>query len=194
MYLIVGLGNPEREYRWTRHNVGFEVINKMAYDNNIDVSKNKFRALIGEGFIGGKKVILAKPQTYMNLSGESVKEIMNYYRLDKEDIIVLYDDIALDVGAVRIRERGSAGGQNGMKNIIKHLNTDDFIRVRIGIGEKPPRMKLSDYVLSKFLKEEEDAIIKGMTLAGDGATMIVTDGVQPAMNKFNVSSNKKNNQ
>ncbi len=191
MYLIVGLGNPEKEYRWTRHNVGFEVVNKMAYDNNIDVSKNKFRAHIGEGFIGRQKVILAKPQTYMNLSGESVKEIMNYYRLGKENLIVLYDDIALDVGAVRIRERGSAGGHNGMKNIIKHLNSDEFIRVRIGVGEKPPRIKLSDYVLSKFLKEEEDGIIEGMTLAGDGTTTIVTESVSVAMNKFNALSNKK---
>jgi len=185
MWLIVGLGNPEREYRWTRHNTGFEVVNKLAYDNKIDINKAKFRAHIGEGTIGGRRVMLAKPQTYMNLSGESVRDIVGYYKLTPADLIVVYDDTDLPVGGVRIREKGSAGGHNGMKDIIYQLDTDEFLRVRVGIGQKPPRYDLADYVLSRFAPDEQQKIIDGITRAGDAVELILRDGPQAAMNKYN---------
>ncbi len=185
MKLIVGLGNPEKDYKWTRHNVGFEVINKLAYDYNININKAKFRAHIGEGSVAGKSVIMAKPQTYMNLSGESVRDIVNYFKLTAEDMVVIFDDISLDVGEIRVRERGSAGGHNGMKNIIRELGTDEFVRVRIGIGDKPPGWDLADYVLSKFDKSEHEAIVDGITKASEAVEIILRDGSTAAMDTFN---------
>ncbi len=185
MYLIVGLGNPEKEYRWTRHNIGAECINKLAYDNNIEINKAKHKAHFGMGTIGSKKVILCKPQTYMNLSGESVKEIISYYNIELENIIVIYDDIYLDVGDIRVRLKGSAGGQNGMKNIINHLKSENFKRVRVGIGEKPPKMNLGNYVLTKFKKEEELGVIDGITKACDAVEVIIKADTLTAMNKYN---------
>ncbi|MCL2593367.1 MAG: aminoacyl-tRNA hydrolase [Defluviitaleaceae bacterium] len=185
MKLIVGLGNPEKNYKNTRHNIGFEVINKLSFDYNININKAKFRSHIGEGLIAGQKVILLKPQTYMNLSGEAVRDIMKFYKLSPEDLIVVYDEVALPVGDIRIRLKGSAGGQNGMKNIIYHLETDEFVRIRVGIGEKPARMVLSDYVLSKFNKNEHDDMVLGVTKATDAIHIIFTDSVNNAMNKFN---------
>lgn len=186
MKAIIGLGNPGRDYKWTRHNVGFEVINKLAYDYNIDMNKEKYKALIGEGRIGFEKVLLIEPLTYMNLSGESVREFVNFYKLQPEDIIVVCDDINLPLGAIRIRAKGSDGGQKGLRNIIYQLGYDNFTRVRVGVGEKPPQWDLAKYVLSKFTEEENTDIIKGITDAGDAVAMIVKDGsTQQAMNTYN---------
>lgn len=186
MKAIIGLGNPGRDYKWTRHNVGFEVINKLAYDYNIDMNKEKYKALTGEGRIGMEKVILIEPLTYMNLSGESVREFVNFYKLQPKDIIVVCDDINLPVGSIRIRAKGSDGGQKGLRNIIYQLGYDNFTRVRVGVGEKPPQWDLARYVLSKFTEEENTDIIKGITDAGDAVAMIVKDGsTQQAMNTYN---------
>lgn len=186
MKAIIGLGNPGKDYKWTRHNVGYEVVNKLAYDNNIDMNKEKFKAVVGEGHIGFEKVIFIEPITYMNLSGESVREFVNFYKLEPEDIIVVCDDINLPVGSIRIRRKGSDGGQKGLRNIIQQLGYDNFTRVRVGVGEKPPKWDLAKYVLSKFLPEENDDIIKGITDAGDAVEMIVKQGdVSEAMNKYN---------
>lgn len=185
MNLIVGLGNPGKEYVGTKHNVGFEVLDKLAYDNNININKAKFNALIGEGTIKNKKVALLKPLTYMNLSGESVKATMSWYKISNKDIIVIYDDISLNIGDIRIREKGSAGGHNGMKNIIYLLNTDEFIRVRVGIGNKPANWDLANYVLSRFSKDKIPNIIEGFTKAADAVEMILASGVSAAMNKYN---------
>ncbi len=186
MKAVIGLGNPGRDYKWTRHNVGYEVINKLAYDNNIDMNREKFRAVYGEGHIGFEKVIFIEPITYMNLSGESVREFVNFYKLSPEDIIVVCDDINLPVGSIRIRQKGSDGGQKGLRNIIQQLGYDNFIRVRVGVGEKPPKWDLAKYVLSKFIPEENDDIIKGITDAGDAVTMIVKQkDTAEAMNRYN---------
>ena len=155
MFIIAGLGNPTKQYEGTRHNVGFEVIDRISEKYNIDVDAKKHRALIGKGIIQGQKVILAKPQTYMNLSGESVRSLLDYYKVDEEhELIVIYDDISLDVGQLRIRAKGSAGGHNGMKNIIAHLGSQVFPRIKVGVGEKPAKYDLADYVLGHFSKGE----------------------------------------
>lgn len=185
MIVIAGLGNPEREYKGTRHNIGFETINKFAYDNAVDINKLKFRAHIGEGHLFGEKIMLLKPQTYMNLSGEAIRDALEFYKLSPENLIVVCDDVNLDLGEIRIRKSGSAGGQNGLKNIIYHLETDEFIRIRIGVGEKPPKMDLADFVLSHFKKDETDKMIEGITKAAEGIEIILKDGIQSAMNKLN---------
>lgn len=192
MKLIVGLGNPGLQYRWTRHNVGFEAIDKLAYDNNIELSKNKFRAIYGEGIINYQKVILVKPLTYMNLSGESIRDFFNFYKdLQIEDLIVICDDINLDLGTIRIRPKGSAGGQNGLKNIIYHLDTDEFTRVRIGVGKKPDGFELSNFVLSKFSEQENQPIIEGISKCTDAIEMILKEnGLNTAMNQYNKKINK----
>ena len=156
MYIIAGLGNPTREYEKTRHNVGFDTIDVLADKLNTSVDEKKFKGLYGKGIIAGEKVILLKPQTFMNLSGESVREAADFYKVDPEHIIVIYDDISLDVGQLRIRKKGSAGGHNGIKNIIAHLGTQEFPRIKVGVGDKPPRMDLADYVLSRFSKEDRE--------------------------------------
>ena len=190
MKLIVGLGNPEGSYKGTRHNIGFEAINKLAYDYNIAVKKIKHKALIGDGMIAGKKVILVKPQTYMNLSGESVREITDFYKIEPSDLIILYDDITLAVSDIKIKERGSSGGHNGVKNIILHLDTTDFLRIKIGIGEKPKDFVLSDYVLSRFSKEEEAAMIQGVTKTTEAIELILKEGSAKAMNVYNGNATK----
>lgn len=190
MKIIVGLGNPESKYKGTRHNIGFEVINKLAYDFNIDINKAKFKAHIGEGTIASEKVLLVKPQTYMNLSGQSVKEIINFYKIDLSDLIIIYDDITLDVGDMKIRKTGSAGGQNGMKNIIELLGTQEIQRIKVGIGQKPQHFTLSDYVLSGFKKDEFDAWVEGVTLATDAIPTFIKEGIDNCMNKHNMKRNK----
>lgn len=185
MHMIVGLGNPEGSYKGTRHNVGFETIDKLAYDYGITVKKYRQRAFTGEGNISRRPVMLVKPQTYMNLSGESVRALLQYYKIPPSEMIVVYDDVSLPVGDIRVRERGSAGGHNGMKNMIAQLGGDAFIRVRVGVGEKPPGWDLADYVLSRFKKEEWDAMIDGITQAGDAVAMILAEGVSAAMNRYN---------
>ena len=192
MHIIVGLGNPGDKYKHTRHNVGFETMNKLAYDFDINMKSNRrFRAVIGEGRMDGKHIMLMQPQTYMNLSGEAVHAVMDYYKIPPQDIIVMYDDVNLPVGDIRVRERGSAGGQKGMINIIAQLGTEEFPRVRIGVGSKPPSWSLSDYVLSRFLREEWDDMIKGITKAGDAVELILKEGTGAAMNMFNKKLPKK---
>ena len=184
MKLIVGLGNPGTKYAGTRHNVGFSVIVGLADKYNIELSEKKHKAIYGRGMIEGEKVILAMPQTFMNLSGESVRELVDYYKCDPSDVIVAYDDIDLAVGKLRIREKGSAGGHNGMKNIISHLGTQEFVRVRVGIGKKPDRMDLADYVLSRFGKDELPEIKAGCDNACDAIALILKDSASAAMNKY----------
>ncbi len=193
MYIIAGLGNPDRQYEGTRHNVGFDVIDRLSdkYDVAVDTKKN--RALIGKGIIEGQKVILAKPQTYMNLSGESIRGLVDYYKIDEEhELIVIYDDINLGVGQLRIREKGSAGGHNGIKNIISCLGTQVFPRIRVGVGEKPARYDLADYVLGHFSKAERELMSEGYDHAVTAVRMILSGRIGDAMSEFN--RKKKENQ
>ncbi len=182
-FLVVGLGNPDKKYVNTRHNVGFEMVDVLASYINTKVNKVKCKALIGEGRIGGIPIILAKPQTYMNLSGESVMELCNYFKIPVENVVVLYDDISLDVGKIRIRQKGSAGGHNGMKNIIYHLQSDDFPRVRFGIGS--PEGDLADYVLSNFSKDETKILIDCAKCVPEIVELIVNGNIVRAMNLYN---------
>ncbi len=192
MKIIAGLGNPGREYQGTRHNVGFEVIAKLAYDYNIDMNKSKFKAVMGEGRIGFEKVILLQPITYMNLSGECLREAVNFYKCEKEDIIVVCDDINLPLSYIRVRAKGTDGGQKGLRSIMYQLGYDDFTRVRVGVGEKPKEWDLKDFVLSHFSEGEKPDIIKGITDAADAVSMIVkADGdVKEAMNRYNKKVSK----
>ena len=186
MFIIVGLGNPERKYDGTRHNIGFSAITVIADKYNISMDIMKHKAVCGKGYIEGQKVILAMPQTYMNLSGESVRELVDYYKIDPEsELIVIYDDINLAPGRLRIREKGSAGGHNGIKNIISHLGTQVFPRIRIGVGEKPKGWDLADYVLGRFAKDEESVIREALDNAAEACGIIVDDEIRTAMNKFN---------
>lgn len=191
MYLIAGLGNPTREYEKTRHNVGFEAIDILADKAGTTVTEKKHKALYGKGYIGGQKVILAKPQTYMNLSGESIREIADFYKIEPENIIILCDDINLSEGQLRIRLKGSAGGHNGLKNIISHLGTQEFPRIRIGVGEKPRGMDLADYVLGRFPKELQAVMEEAYRDAAEAACMMIEDGADAAMNHYN-RKNKEN--
>lgn len=190
MYVIVGLGNPKKEYDNTRHNIGFDVIDALADVNRIGVSEKKHKALIGKGMIAGQKVILAKPQTFMNLSGESVRELTDYYKVDETtELIVIADDISLDVGQLRIRKKGSAGGHNGLKNIILHLGHDSFQRIKIGVGEKPKNYDLADYVLGHFSKEERTVMDESVRDACKAIEMMINDDTDGAMNIFNKKKN-----
>ncbi len=183
MILIVGLGNPGKQYEQTRHNIGFDVIDYMANKYNIDVNREKFKGICGEGFIENKKVILLKPLTYMNLSGESIRELANFYKLEDDEIIVVYDDISLDIGRLRIREKGSAGGHNGIKSIIQNLGGDKFPRVKVGVGQ--PKDNLVNYVLGKFSKEDREHIEKVIPVVSDAIVEIVKNDAKESMNKFN---------
>ena len=186
MYIIVGLGNPTKEYNNTRHNIGFDVIDKLADMYSISVLEKKHKALVGKGIINGQKVILAKPQTYMNLSGESVRELVDYYKIDEEtELIIIYDDISLDVGQLRIRKKGSAGGHNGIKNIIQHLGHDVFPRIKMGVGEKPKGYDLADYVLGHFKKEERVIMDESIITASKAIELMVIDEIGEAMNQYN---------
>jgi len=186
MYIIAGLGNPGKNYVNTRHNMGFEVIDVIASKYNIDINKSKFNALYGEGRIGGEKVLLVKPQTYMNLSGESIREFVNWYKIESEQVIVIYDDISMPCGRLRIRQKGSAGGHNGMKSIIYQLNTDVFPRIKVGIGAPEHKdYDLADYVLGKFTKEETEILIKIAVKAAESVEAIITKGTEKAMSEFN---------
>ena len=182
MYAIVGLGNPGKEYENTRHNAGFQAVDFLSAKYNIDINRKKFKGEIGEGIIEGTKVILLKPLTYMNLSGESIRELTTFYKLSMDQVIVLYDDISLETGRLRLRGKGSAGGHNGIKSIISHLG-DDFPRVKIGVGA--PKGDLVAHVLGRFSKEEEELVKKSVEAAGEAAVAIIKDGLQEAMNKFN---------
>ena len=185
MYIIAGLGNPTREYEKTRHNVGFDTIDVLADRLNTSVDEKKFKGLYGRGIIAGEKVILLKPQTFMNLSGESVREAADFYKVDPEHIIVIYDDISLDVGQLRIRKKGSAGGHNGVKSIIKCLNTQRFMRIKVGVGEKPKDWDLADFVLGRFTKEEREHLEGAMERAAEAVCYMVNGEVAKAMNEYN---------
>ena len=185
MRIIIGLGNPAREYQATRHNIGFDTIIRLSDEYNIPLDFKKHKAICGRGYIGGEKVVLAQPQTYMNLSGESVRELVDFYKVTNEEIIVIYDDVALDVGQLRIRAKGSAGGHNGIKSIIAHLGTQEFPRIRIGVGEKPKNWDLADYVLGRFADEEQPVIREALGRAANACKCIITDGIEEAMNRYN---------
>lgn len=192
MFIIAGLGNPTLQYAGTRHNVGFEVIDAIADKYNITVDGRKNRAYIGKGMIGGGKVILAKPQTYMNLSGESIRGLVDYYKIEPEDeLLIIYDDVSLDVGKLRIRRKGSAGGHNGIKNIIANLGTDVFPRIKVGVGEKPENYDLADYVLGHFSKSEKEMIEEGIKQAVCAVEKILEEGADAAMNLYNRKAKPK---
>ncbi|MCR5503387.1 MAG: aminoacyl-tRNA hydrolase [Lachnospiraceae bacterium] len=192
MKIIVGLGNPTKKYEGTRHNAGFETIDTLADKYDIRVGSLEHKAMVGKGLIEGDKVILAKPQTYMNLSGDSVRELCDYYGIDpSSELIVISDDIELPVGGIRIRERGSAGGHNGLKSIIERLGTQDFIRVRVGVGGKPEKMDLADHVLGHFQANEMDDFHDSVRNAAEAAVMILDGKIGEAMNRFNRKSKSR---
>ena len=191
MYIIAGLGNPGEKYDNTRHNAGFLTIDALADRYGIDVREKAHKALIGKGVIEGQKVILAKPQTYMNLSGESIRALVDYYKVTQEELVIIFDDISLEPGQLRIRKKGSAGGHNGIKSIIAHLGTQEFTRIKVGVGEKPPRMDLADYVLGRFAKEEQDTMKEAFETAAKAAVAIMTEGADATMNQYNGSKKKK---
>lgn len=185
LYIIAGLGNPGRKYEGTRHNVGFDAIDCLSQQHGIKVSKIKFKALLGEGFISNKKVILVKPQTYMNLSGESIRDILDWYKVSPDHLIVIFDDVDIPFGEIRVKRKGSAGTHNGMKSIIYQLKDDNFPRVKIGIGKPPEEWELSDFVLSGFSREERKIINDSIEKAARAVTTIIEDGIDAAMNLFN---------
>lgn len=190
MIAIVGLGNFGREYHHTRHNIGFQVVETLARQEQIDITESKFKAMIGKGVVAGQKCILAKPLTYMNLSGECVRELLNFYKFDEtKELIVICDDISLPVGQIRVRKKGSAGGHNGLKNIILHLGHDSFIRIRVGVGEKPAGWDLADYVLGRFSGPEQERMDEAAETAADAIRCIVEEGVDAAMNRYNKKVN-----
>ena len=192
MYIIAGLGNPTEQYAGTRHNVGFDVIDALADKYNISVEGRKNRAFIGKGVIEGQKVILVKPQTFMNLSGESIRGLVDYYKIDPEtELLVIYDDISLDVGQLRIRKKGSAGGHNGIKNIISHLGTDVFPRIKVGVGEKPKGYDLADYVLGHFSKEDRSIMEEGYENAVEAIKLFLAGEIDAAMNEYNRKAKTK---
>ena len=186
MFIIVGLGNPTAEYADTRHNVGFDVIDAIADKYNISVTERKHRAFCGKGVIVGQKVLLVKPQTYMNLSGESVRSALDFYKIDEQtELLVIFDDVSLDVGQLRIRKKGSAGGHNGIKNIIQHLGTNVFQRIKVGVGEKPKEYDLADYVLGHFSKAEKEQMEEGYKKAVAAIEQILQGDIDAAMNEYN---------
>ena len=185
MFLIVGLGNPEEEYSNTRHNMGFDTINKLANEYNIKINKNKFKGLCGSGIIENEKVILLKPQTYMNLSGESIKEAMAFYKIKSENIIVIYDDIDIEPGIIKIRKKGGPGGHNGMKSVISEIDTQNFPRIRIGIVKPENKGQLIEYVIAKKPQTHKDILEKATILGKEAILEIIKNGVDIAMNKFN---------
>ena len=192
MFAIIGLGNPGKEYENTRHNAGFNSVDAIAKKYGIDISKNEFKSKVGQGFIDNQKVILVKPQTYMNNSGEAVREVVDFYKLDsRSDIIIIYDDISLDVGMIRVRDKGSAGGHNGIKSIIAHLGSEAFLRIRVGVGDKGENGDLVKHVLGTFKGEDENTIKESYEKAADAAALILNDNLEKAMNIYNKKVPKK---
>ena len=186
MFIIAGLGNPGHQYEHTRHNAGFDVIDAIAEKYHIRIGEKKHKALCGSGFIGGEKVVLAKPQTYMNVSGESIAELISYYKADpEEELLVIYDDISLAPGSLRIRKKGSAGGHNGIKSIIASIQTQVFQRIKMGVGEKPAGWDLADYVLGRFDAGDRSLFEQASLDAVCAAEMILRGETDHAMNEFN---------
>lgn len=187
MYIIAGLGNPEKKYDGTRHNVGFRVIDELSEKNNINVAELKFHGVFGKGMIGSEKVILVKPLTYMNLSGNCIREITDYFKTDADsELIIISDDVDQETGNIRIRTKGSAGGHNGLKSIISCLGTENFVRVRVGVGHKPPKMDLADYVLGHFTGDDQKLINESTQTAAEAVAAIISKGPSAAMNTYNV--------
>lgn len=184
MFIIAGLGNPGKKYENTRHNMGFLVIDRLASKNDIKVNKLKHRALVGDGFISGQKVLLVKPQTYMNLSGESLGEVLRYYHAEPQNLIVIYDDFDLAAGTLRIRKKGSAGSHNGMKSVIEQVGSQDFPRVRVGIGESGG-LDWKDFVLGKVTGGQQQLISEAVEQAADSIICILEKGIDKAMNEYN---------
>ena len=192
MKIIAGLGNPTDKYKGTRHNIGFMAIDRLARDHGAAVNQHKFRAMTGSCILGGGKVLLMKPLTFMNLSGESIRQAADFFKIEPEDILIIYDDISLEPGMLRIRRKGSAGGHNGMKSIINHLGTDAFPRIRIGIGgERHPDMDLADYVLSRFQGKEAEEIDQALDKAAKAAELFAEDRLDEAMNLYSVGKKKR---
>lgn len=186
MYIIAGLGNPDRKYAGTRHNIGFDVITYLSDKYDISLSKTGFKSKLGQGFLAGEKVLLMKPQTYMNLSGEAVGEAVNFYKIDTStELIVVQDDIDLPPGNIRIRAKGSAGGHNGIKSIISHVGGNEFVRIKLGVGGKPEGRDLADHVLSGFDRDMEPLIRKVIEMAGEAVLTTMKEGAEAAMNKYN---------
>ncbi len=185
MFIIVGLGNPGRQYAGTRHNIGFGVIEELADAYNINMDINKHKGICGKGIIEGNKVLLVMPQTFMNNSGECVREVLDYYKEDADSLLVIYDDICLDVGRLRLRPKGSAGGHNGIKSIIAHTGTENFKRIRVGVGDKPKNYDLADWVLGYFPKEQESDVRAGIERAVKAVPVIMNRGIEEGMNEFN---------
>lgn len=185
MFLIAGLGNPERKYDGSRHNVGFAVMDELEARFRIPIQGREHKGLTGKGIIGGEKVILVKPQTYMNASGDCVGELASYYKIPPEQVLVIYDDINLDVGQLRIRMKGSAGGHNGMKSIIARLGSENFPRIRVGVGAKPAQMDLVDHVLGHFQGQDKIWIQDGVMDAAAAVELLLSQGIAAAMNRFN---------
>lgn len=186
MFIIAGLGNPGRQYAGTRHNMGFSALARLSDKYNIGVDREEHKAITGRGIIGGKKVLLCEPLTFMNLSGDSISELVNFYKIDvKKELIVIYDDIDLEPGKIRIRKKGSAGGHNGMKSIINRLGTQEFTRIRLGVGEKPAGWDLADHVLSRFSDDLKPVIDKELDEACDAVSVVLEEGPDAAMNRFN---------
>lgn len=187
MYIVAGLGNPGGQYVKTRHNIGFEVIEELSDRNRISMDMSKHKGLCGKGIVGGEKVLLLQPLTFMNLSGESVREAVDFYKIDpKEELIVVYDDISLEPGHLRLRAKGSAGGHNGIKSIISCLGTDEFKRVKVGVGDKPNGWDLADYVLGRFQEEDRAKADEAIVRAAMAVESIVEEGLAKAMNQFNI--------
>lgn len=191
MFLVIGLGNPGREYALTRHNIGFETIDYIASQKNIQITKDEHEGLTGFFFENGKKVMLVKPMTYMNNSGICVSGLVDYYDVPLEDVVVIYDDIDLNPGVVRIRKKGSAGTHNGMRSIINYLQDQNFSRIRIGIGKRPPQWDLADYVLSKFPSDEMETMRNAVILASEAVDLFVSEDIDFAMNRLNRKENKE---
>ena len=185
MYLVVGLGNPENEYAKTRHNMGFNTINEIAKNNNVNITKTKFKGLYETAIIQGEKVILLKPQTYMNLSGKSIKEAVDFYNIELEKIIIIYDDIDVEKGKIKIRKQGGAGSHNGMKSVVQELASTDFARIRVGIGQPEFKNDMINYVLEKVTDEEQEILNQGVKEAAKAVEEIIKYGIDIAMNKFN---------
>lgn len=185
MKVFVGLGNPGRQYEETRHNIGFMVIDELADKWNIPLTQSKFKGIFGQGMVNGEKVLLVKPLTYMNLSGECVRPLLDFYKLDVEDLVVIYDDLDLPPGKLRLRQKGSAGGHNGIKSLILHLQTQNFNRIRMGIDRPKNGPSISDYVLGKFHSEERPAIDDSIKKAADACEENLTKDFLQVMNTFN---------
>lgn len=185
MYLIVGLGNPEPEYSKTRHNMGFDVINKLSQKYDIEVNKKGFKSLYGTGIIENEKVVLCKPQTYMNLSGEAIIEILNFYKIPLENLIVIYDDIDIEPGIAKIRKKGGPGTHNGMKSVVKNLASQEFTRIRVGTGMPTYKNDLTNYVIGQLTEEEYLKLVDGINTAEEAVIEILKSGIDKAMNKIN---------